>query len=115
MDRVVSRLYDILQAIADIRSLLSSKTSEDLSEDRAVKAALERFIEIISEASRHIPPAEKANYPSIPWQQIAGIGNHIRHAYNRVDPNILWSTYRHDLDPLESAVRAILVARPKEP
>ena len=113
MDRVAFRLRDILQAIGDIQSLMTHKTFEDLTEDRAVKAALERFIEIISEESRHIPPDDKASQPTIPWQQIANIGNHIRHAYNRVDPSILWGTYRHDIDPHEKAVRAMLADRPE--
>jgi hypothetical protein len=35
----------------------------------------ERGVEIVSEASRHLPPELKARHPEIPWQKVAGIGN----------------------------------------
>ena len=31
-------------------------------------------------------------YPTIPWRQIAGIGNVMRHEYGRVDLNLVWDT-----------------------
>ncbi|HEB79602.1 MAG TPA: DUF86 domain-containing protein [Rhodospirillales bacterium] len=44
-----------------------------------MRRAVERGIEIISEASRQIPPEMKSNYPDIHWQEIASIGNLLRH------------------------------------
>ena len=58
-----------------------------------MKAALERFLEIVSEASRHIPMELKAASPLIRWRRIADIGNHLRHAYQHVDVDILWGIY----------------------
>lgn len=54
-DRTVYRLQDILDAIEQIDVLLNGKTFADLQNDRILRAAFERFLEIISEASRHIP------------------------------------------------------------
>lgn len=51
---------------------------------------VERSIEIISEASRHIPEELKAQFPDVPWQQIAGIGNVLRQDYEIVDDHITW-------------------------
>lgn len=42
--------------------------------------ALQRAIEIISEASRHIPEETKARHATTPWRRIADIGNTLRHA-----------------------------------
>jgi uncharacterized protein with HEPN domain len=50
----------------------------------------ERCIEIVSEATRHIPDDIKRQYPGIPWRQIAGIGNVLRHDYDLVDDRIIW-------------------------
>ncbi len=46
----------------------------------------------------------KARFPLIPWIDIANIGNHIRHAYDSVDAEILWNVYRYELGALEAAV-----------
>jgi uncharacterized protein with HEPN domain len=51
---------------------------------------LERCIEIVSEATRHVPDDIKARYPRIPWRQIAGIGNVRRHNHDIVDVRIIW-------------------------
>ena len=92
-DRSWYRLGDALDAIAQIAGLLNGKTLSDLQSDRPLKAAFERFLEILSEASRHIPAQLKAAEPGIEWRQVADIGNHLRHAYHRVDAEILWRLY----------------------
>jgi uncharacterized protein with HEPN domain len=77
-------------------SLLEGKTFEDMAGDRVTKAAFERFLEILSEASRHIPDSLKAMAPSVPWRRVGDIGNHLRHAYHRVDAEILWPLYEDE-------------------
>jgi len=100
------RLRHIMRAINDIRALLAGKTLVALERDGVARAAFEGYVEIISEASRHIPEELKARYPLIPWSDIAGVGNHIRHAYDGVDLEILWNVYLYELDALEAAVKA---------
>jgi uncharacterized protein with HEPN domain len=62
--RTVFRLRDIVDAIDQIQLLLEGEEFSDLARERARKAAFERFLEIISEASRHIPAELKAGVPS---------------------------------------------------
>lgn len=104
-EKVRDRLAHISVAIQDIRSLLDAKTIDHLHTDRIARAAFERFLEIVSEASRHIPAEWKAtDSPDIDWPAIANLGNIIRHVYQRVDLDILWSVYQDDLGPLEAAI-----------
>ncbi len=102
---VLDRLEHIGEAILDIRALLDGKTIEVFETERATRAAFERYIEILSAASRHVPSDLKARFPLIPWSDIANIGNHIRHAYDDVDVEILWNVYLYELDALEAAVK----------
>ena len=75
-ERTIYRLGDIVDAIDAIRSLLDGTSFEQMVADPVVKAAFERFLEILSEASRHIPEALKRQAPQIPWRRIGDIGNH---------------------------------------
>jgi uncharacterized protein with HEPN domain len=84
------RLHDIAGAIGDIRSLLSGRSYDDLSRDRVARAAFERFLEVLSEASRHVPEDLKRHRAEIPWRRVADLGNWLRHAYDGVDPQLLW-------------------------
>jgi uncharacterized protein with HEPN domain len=109
-DRTIYRLQDIIDAIDQIDSLLSGKTFKDAQTDRVLRAAFERFLEILSEASRHIPPELKEMAPDTPWRRIGDIGNHLRHAYQRVDAEILWNLYADgSLSDLRSVVARFTV------
>jgi len=99
------RLQHILNAITNIRDLLSGKSIECLRTEAATRAAFERFIEIISEASRHLPQELKDKHPQIAWTDIASIGNRLRHGYDIVDERILWDVYAYDLNLLDEAVK----------
>lgn len=93
-DRSIFRLRDIKQSVVLIRELLDRKTFEDMYSDAVIRAAFERFLEVLSEASRHVPDEWKAKYgPEIPWRQVGDLGNVLRHAYHRTDARALWLVY----------------------
>jgi uncharacterized protein with HEPN domain len=99
-------------ALVQIDALLRGRTADALTSDRVVRAAYERFLEIVSEASRGVPDDWKeAAAPEIPWRRIADIGNHIRHGYDRLDAEILWNVYEDHLGALMRAVDDMLSRR----
>jgi uncharacterized protein with HEPN domain len=75
----VPRLTDIIEAIELIRSEMAGVTLNGFELDRRKRRLVERGIEIISEASRHLPDALKGRHASIPWTKVAGTGNVPRH------------------------------------
>jgi uncharacterized protein with HEPN domain len=80
----------------------------DYRADRPMRDAVERNIERISEASRHLPDALKARHPTLPWRQIAQTGNILRHTYRRVDHAMVWEIVELDLPPLRKAIHEML-------
>jgi len=52
--------------------------------------AVTRCLEIISEASRRLPPETKGRHPAITWRKVAGSGNIYRYAYEEVTQRALW-------------------------
>jgi uncharacterized protein with HEPN domain len=108
-ERIRYRIEDIADAIAQIELLVDAANFVDFSSDRVKRAAFERFLEIISEASRHIPDTYKTEHSHIPWRRIADIGNHLRHAYQRIDAQILWDIYASgELLALRAAIDQML-------
>ena len=53
-----------------------------------VRHAVQRAIEIISEASRRLPDALTATEPGIPWPKNVGMGNIFRHEYHKVQDGV---------------------------
>ena len=81
-ERIVApRLADIIEAIERIRRVLDGVTLEAFEQNWEKRWLVERGIEIISEASRHLTDDIKERRPEIPWPKVAGIGNVLRHAY----------------------------------
>lgn len=109
---VALRLNDIVEAIHRIREAMGDATLEAFEADWKQQWLVERGTEIVSEASRHLPPDMKARHPEIPWRRVAGIGNVTRHDYRNIAPDVLWAMVQNDLAPLDHACRAELAALP---
>jgi uncharacterized protein with HEPN domain len=102
---VTPRLRDMIEAIERIRDETTGVTLEAFEADWRKRWLVERGIEIISEASRHLPDELKARHPEIPWRKVAGVGNVLRHEYERTAPELLWGVARDDLSALGEVCR----------
>jgi uncharacterized protein with HEPN domain len=105
---LADRVQHILEAIGHIERALAGVSYEEFVNDLFLRLAIERLLEVISEASRNIPADVKANEAGIAWQKMVDLGNRLRHAYHRVDPGILWQIAKNDLPPLRNFVEGIL-------
>jgi uncharacterized protein with HEPN domain len=70
-----------------------------------VVAAVERKLQIIGEAAIRLGDEAERRCPDMPWRDVRGIGNQLRHAYERIDLNTIWSAVTDDLPPLKAAVQ----------
>lgn len=99
------RLGDIVEAIEQIDGEMAGVTLQAFAADWRKRWIVERGIEIISEASRHLDESLKLRHPHIPWSKVAGIGNILRHDYERIAYDVLWHVVRNDLPELLAACR----------
>jgi uncharacterized protein with HEPN domain len=105
---LADRLVHILAAIDTIQTLIAKKALQDFTNDIPLRLAVERAFEIISEASRRIPENIKARQMTIEWQRMADLGNLLRHAYHRVEPQILLDIAKRDLPPLKAFAERVI-------
>jgi uncharacterized protein with HEPN domain len=105
---LADRLHHVLHAIENIERFLDGKGQEDFAADQLVRMAVERSLEIISEASRRIPAEVKAREAQIAWQRMADLGNLLRHAYHDVNPATLWRIVKEELPPLKAFAERIM-------
>ena len=100
-------LRAILEAIDGIENATRGKTVADYGADWLLRNGIQRGIEIISEAARRVPAELKETRPEIPWAQIMGVGNVLRHEYHRISDAVVWNVVQQYLSPLKTAVSAI--------
>ena len=105
---------DMISAIEQAQSFMGALTFLQYDRDVKTQRAVERCLEVISEASRRIPHNVKKRYPSVQWGNIAGIGNVLRHDYRSIANQIVWDTVDVHLPRLLETMRAIEASLPKE-
>lgn len=104
---VKDRLGHISRSIAAIEGYWQGKTLADFKGDEALRSATERHLLIIAEAVKHVPEHDRATHPDIPWREIIGIGNILRHGYDTVDETRIWEVVQNDLSALRLTIEAI--------
>jgi uncharacterized protein with HEPN domain len=50
----------------------------------------------------------KVDFPQHPWEEIAGIGNLLRHHYERIDDAIMWKIGSRSLPQLRPTIIAMI-------
>jgi uncharacterized protein with HEPN domain len=101
-------LDEILNAIDGIQAALAGKSCVNFEQDWLLRHGVQRGIEIISEASRHLPASLKAQYKDVRWSALAGIGNVLRHEYHSISDRVIWDAIRDELPPLHKAVEMMI-------
>jgi uncharacterized protein with HEPN domain len=103
-DATLNTLRDILHHIDLALSFVTGHDRASFIDDVRTVYAVTRCLEVISEASRRLPPDLKARHPSIAWRQMAGAGNVYRHDYEDVAAQYVWETVQLALPPLRSVI-----------
>jgi uncharacterized protein with HEPN domain len=103
-----STLGDILESIQTTQRFVEGLDLDALVADERTQAAVERKLQVLSEAAIRLRDDAEALCPGVPWRDIRGIGNWLRHQYDRVDLETIWNTIQDDLPALKAAVEKAL-------
>lgn len=95
-------LEDILSAVRKIERYIAGMDEELFRKDDKTVDAVVRNLEIIGEATRHLPEDFLAQHPDVPWRQIAGMRNRLVHEYFGVDLDLIWQVVRQHLPQLQA-------------
>lgn len=77
-------------------------------QDMKTVAAVERKLQLISEAAIRLGDDAELICPGQPWRNIRGMGNWLRHQYDRIDVETIWFTIQDHLPSLKTAVTQAL-------
>lgn len=101
-------LFDIKESINSIEDFLGATSSlHDYLENKLLRRAIEREIEIIGEAVNKILKID----PDIDIsdsRRIVNLRNRIIHGYNSVDNKIMWGVISKDIPKLKKQVEILI-------
>ena len=101
-------LRDILESIEFIDEFVGNMKFAAYHRDEKTKAAVERKLQVLTEAVIRLEAEGSEAYPDIDWKAYRGMGNLLRHSYHRVSDEIIWNTMKDDLPVLRKIVQKAL-------
>jgi uncharacterized protein with HEPN domain len=107
-------LADIIENAERIETYLANMDRHAFERDGKTRDAVERCLERICEAAYRLGGRAMELMPNQPWADIRGMGNRLRHAYDRLDLDIVWNTARDHLPGLAADARRAFADLTKE-
>jgi len=107
-ERDLAYVWDMLDAAGRIQRLLRGLDYGAFVEDDRTSLAIERLLENVGEAARHVSPKLQRTHPEIPWQGIIGIRNVLAHQYGVVDQRKVWQAATHGIAELMPLLEKLL-------
>jgi uncharacterized protein with HEPN domain len=104
---ILDYIQDILTSIMDVEEFIEGMTFEDFSNDKKTVNAVIRSLEILGEATRHIPGSVRAKYKEVPWAKMAGLRNVLIHEYMGVDLKTVWNIMTKRIHELKPSIEDI--------
>lgn len=98
---------DILQCISHIQTYTTDLSFDDFCSNFMVVEACLYNIQVIGEATAHLPEDVKEGNPQIPWSLIKGMRNRLIHEYFGTDLPVVWNVIRNDLPVLQTEMLTV--------
>jgi uncharacterized protein with HEPN domain len=111
-DKDMARLWDMLDAARALMQFTQGRQLEDLLADRMLRSAVERNLEIVGEAARHVSSVTREKNPEVPWAAIIGLRNIISHEYGEIRYEKLWDICMNRLPDLIGRLEDLGVDNP---
>ena len=103
-----AHLWDMLDAARAIQGFIAGKKAEDYLQDRMLRGALERYLEIIGEAARRVSEPYRTSHSETPWRRIIGLRNILAHDYGEIKHERIWELAAKEITGLVLSLVALV-------
>jgi uncharacterized protein with HEPN domain len=89
-DRDAAYLWDMRESAILVTEFLKGVSHAAFVENKMLRSAVERQLEIIGEAARRLSTEIQLAHPEIPWRGMIGLRNLLVHEYGEVQIDRVW-------------------------
>ncbi len=100
-------LADIVEAARNIERY-AARGYEAFAGDELIQTWMVHHLQVIGEATAHVPDDLRARVPEVPWNQIVGMRHILVHGYFMVDAEVVWASVTADVPALRAAVERLI-------
>lgn len=101
-------LADIIENAERIEGYLAGVDRDTFAGNGLLRDGVERCLERVCEAAARLGDRAAEFMPDQPWGDIRGMGNRLRHAYDRISLEVIWNAARRDVPGLAADARRAL-------
>ena len=112
MCRDDATLLDIAGAAGRIEEFLANVPRAAFFYDSKTQSAVLYQLLVIGEAVKRLSRTFRSQHETIPWSLMAGMRDHLIHAYDAVDWDEVWQTATNDMPSLLVQLEALLPKKP---
>jgi uncharacterized protein with HEPN domain len=102
------RLLHMIEAIDNIYEFIEGKSFEIYKNDKILRFAIIKNLEIIGEAAYLLTKEFKNSHNSVEWNDIIGMRHILVHGYYQIKDEIVWATIETELEPLKTEILKFL-------
>lgn len=103
-----SYIEDIVEHMNYAEEFIKDLTFEEFVSDKKTVLSVTKCIEIVGEATKHVPDSIREKYSEIPWKEMAGIRDRLVHGYFKVNLEIVWTTVIQEFPELRPMMEKVL-------
>ena len=93
-------IWDILDAAKAIMEFTNRVSFDQYIKDRKLQMAVERALEIIGIAAKHVSENFQTNHPEIPWKKMIAQRNVLAHEYGEIRQERIWTAVSTNIPEL---------------
>jgi len=106
-------VWDMWDAARAIKEFVAEKTFYHYSQDRMLRGAVERHLEIIGEAAKRVSKGLREEHPEIPWGRIVAQRHVLAHEYGEVKHELIWKVATVHIPQLIEMLEPLLPPSPE--
>jgi uncharacterized protein with HEPN domain len=94
--------------VASGNKITKGKSFDVYRNDKMIRFAVIKNIEILGEAAYLITKEFKTNHPSVEWEDMIGMCHISVYGYYQINDEIIWATIETELKPLKEKILLLL-------
>jgi len=103
-----THLLDIVEGIELIEGFVGNMDLDAYRADEMRKSAVERQLQIITEAAKRLGEDAYVLCPDEDWKGFCRMGDVLRHGYHKIDDEIVWNTVKDELPKMREAALVVI-------
>ncbi len=97
-------LADVMDAILEVEEFTNGMSYDAFVADKKTVNAVIRSLEVLGEATKHIPATFRHKHADIPWSKMAGMRDVLIHDYMGVDLKTVWKVAQERLPEIKPLI-----------